>query len=73
MGSLAAFCLAILVLLLQREGDTAHRVWISCAFAAMGTLDVFHASVSANVPFVWFRSIAPSLGDLFCPHAYQRP
>ena len=66
MGSLAAFCLAILVLLLQRyEGYTAHRVWISCAFAAMGALDIFHASVSAGVPFVWFRSIATFVGGFF--------
>ncbi len=66
MGSLAAVCLAILVLLLQRyEGFTAHRVWISSAFAAMGTLDVFHASVSAGAPFVWLRSIATFAGGFF--------
>ncbi|NJD55986.1 MAG: hypothetical protein FIA94_06225 [Nitrospirae bacterium] len=66
MGSLAALCLAILVLLLQRyEGYTAHRVWISCAFAAMGTLDVFHASVSAGIPFVWYRSSATFAGGFF--------
>jgi len=66
MGSLAAFCLAILVLLLQRyEGYTAHRVWISCAFASMGALDIFHASVSPGIPFVWFRSIATFAGGFF--------
>jgi len=66
MGSLAAICLAILVLLLQRyEGYTAHRVWISCAFAAMGTLDLFHASVSTGIPFVWYRSTATFAGGFF--------
>jgi signal transduction histidine kinase len=66
MGSLAAFCLAILVLLLQRyEGYTAHRVWISCAFASMGALDFFHASASPGIPFVWFRSIATFAGGFF--------
>jgi signal transduction histidine kinase len=66
MGSLAALCLAILVVLLQRyEGYTAHRVWISCAFAAMGTLDIFHASVSAGVSFVWLRSIATFASGFF--------
>ncbi|MBI5634760.1 MAG: GHKL domain-containing protein [Nitrospirae bacterium] len=66
MGSLAALCLAILVLLLQRyEGYTAHRVWISCAFASMGTLDLFHASSTPGVAFVWFRSVATFAGGLF--------
>jgi signal transduction histidine kinase len=66
MGSIAALCLAILVLFLQRYvGYTSHRVWISCAFAGMGALDIFHASASAGPSFVWVRSIATFIGGFF--------
>lgn len=63
MGAFAGLSLSALILFLLRyKGYSSERLCIACGLIVMGILDIFHASVSPGVSFVWLRSTATGIG-----------
>ena len=66
LGSFAAFSLAVLILMLERNREgSSHYFWIACGLIAMGVLDGFHAAVPPGPSFVWTRCLSTLSGGLF--------
>ena len=65
MGGVMALAIAGMLMAKQHRGATEpHWVWMACALAVMGTLDLFHAASLPGDSFVWLHSIATFLGGL---------
>nr|MCU0873977.1 ATP-binding protein [Pirellulaceae bacterium] len=65
MGGAMALAIAGILMAKQHRGATEpHWVWMACALAVMGTLDLFHAASLPGNSFVWLHSIATFLGGL---------
>ena len=60
-----ALAIAGMLMVKQHRGATEpHWMWMSCALAVMGTLDLFHAAALPGDSFVWLHSIATFLGGI---------
>jgi len=66
MGGAMALTIVGILVARQRVGATEpHRVWMACALAGMGTLDLFHAGALPGDRFIWLHSVAMLVGGLF--------
>jgi len=66
MGGVMALTIAGMLVARQRVSATEpHRVWMACALAGMGTLDLFHAGALPGDRFVWLHSVAMLVGGFF--------
>ena len=64
-GGLIAIAIAgMLVTERPRKPDRDHYVWMACALAGMGVLDLFHAGVDEGNRFVWLHSTATFVGGV---------
>ena len=65
MGGMMALIITGMLMGKQRHGTSEpHWVWMACALAGMGTLDLFHAAVLPGDSFVWLHSAATLVGGL---------
>ena len=80
MGGVMALTIAGVLVAKRAAGDTdSFWVWMACALAGMGTLDIFHAAALPGDNFVWLHSTAMLFGGLLVlgvwarwPHATDR-
>ena len=62
-GALMSLAIAgILAVQRSSKADSQHYAVMACGFAAMGTLDLFHASIDFGNAFVWLHNVSTLLG-----------
>lgn len=63
VSGFSALTLGIILVLIAGQEKTCHpNVWLATALVAKGTLDLFHAGVGPELPFVWLRCLATFVG-----------